>query len=119
MPFTDVDEGAYYAEAVRWAASTGIVTGLTETAFGTDQPCTRGQAVTFLFRAIAGDAVTLQELVSGYDDAVDVPGYALSAMNWALFTGVVQGSGGRLLPDHTCTRAQIITFLYRAYQGKV
>ena len=119
MPFTDVDEGAYYAEAVRWAASTGIVTGLTETAFGTDQPCTRGQAVTFLFRAIAGDAVTLQELVSGYDDAVDVPGYALPAMNWALFTGVVQGSGGRLLPDHTCTRAQIVTFLYRAYQGKV
>ena len=119
MPFTDVDEGAYYAEAVRWAASTGIVTGLTETTFGTDQPCTRGQAVTFLFRSAAGDAVTLQELVSGYDDAVDVPGYALPAMNWALFIGVVQGSGGRLLPDHTCTRAQIITFLYRAYQGKV
>lgn len=53
MPFTDVDEGAYYAEAVRWAASTGIVTGLTETTFGTDSVCTRAQIVTFLWRAFS------------------------------------------------------------------
>ena len=114
----DVHPGSYCYDAVAWAMENGITMGLADGTFGADQPCTRAQAVTFLFRAAAGDAVTLQELVSGYDDAGDVPGYALPAMNWALSGGVVQGSGGSLLPHRTCTRAQIVTFLYRAYQGR-
>ncbi len=116
MPFTDVDEGAYYAEAVRWAASTGIVTGLTETAFGPNGACTRAQAVTFLFRAAAAnglEAVTLADLLSGFEDAASVPGYAVPAMNWALSRDIVKGSGTQLLPGDTCTRAQIVTFLWR------
>ena len=60
------------------------------------------------------EAVTLQELVSGFSDAASLPGYAVSAMNWALANGIVQGNGGALMPNNTCTRGQIVTFLYRA-----
>ena len=91
--------------------------GTTATTFSPDAPCTRAQAVTFLFRgAIANglEAVTLQELVSGFSDAASLPGYAVSAMNWALANGIVQGNGGALMPNNTCTRGQIVTFLYRA-----
>ena len=103
---------------MKWAAEHGITGGVGGGLFDSNDPCPRAQAVAFLFRAVAGDAVTLQELVSGYDDAGEVPGYALPAMNWALSGGIVQGSGGRLLSRHTCTRAQIVTFLYRACQGR-
>ena len=68
------------------------------------------------------DAVTLADLISGFADAASVPGYAVSAMNWALsqgiMQGIMQGSGTQLLSGNTCTRAQIVTFLYRANQGK-
>ena len=116
-PFTDVAADAYYAKAVLWAVENGITNGTTATTFGPDAPCTRAQAVTFLFRsAIANglEAVTLQELVSGFSDAASLPGYAVSAMNWALANGIVQGNGGALMPNNTCTRGQIVTFLYRA-----
>ena len=121
MNMTDVAEDAYYGEAVRWALSEGITTGIGDTAFGPDAACTRAQAVAFLFRyAVASgmDAVTLADLISGFADAASVPGYAVSAMNWALSQGIMQGSGTQLLSGNTCTRAQIVTFLYRAYQGK-
>ena len=116
-PFTDVAADAYYAKAVLWAVENGITNGTTATTFSPDAPCTRAQAVTFLFRgAIANglEAVTLQELVSGFSDAASLPGYAVSAMNWALANGIVQGNGGALMPNNTCTRGQIVTFLYRA-----
>ena len=116
-PFTDVAADAYYAKAVLWAVENGITNGTTATTFGPDAPCTRAQAVTFLFRgAIANglEAVTLQELVSGFSDAASLSGYAVSAMNWALANGIVQGNGGALMPNNTCTRGQIVTFLYRA-----
>ena len=116
-PFTDVAADAYYAKAVLWAVENGITNGTTATTFSPDAPCTRAQAVTFLFRgAIANglEAVTLQELVSGFSDAASLPGYAVSAMNWALANGIVQGNGGALMPNSTCTRGQIVTFLYRA-----
>ena len=121
MNMTDVAEDAYYGEAVRWALSEGITTGIGDTAFGPDAACTRAQAVAFLFRyAVASgmDAVTLADLISGFADAASVPGYAVSAMNWALSQGIMQGSGTQLLSGNTCTRAQIVTFLYRANQGK-
>ena len=118
MNMSDVPEGSYYAEAVRWALSEGIATGTTENTFSPDSECTRAQAVAFLFRYAASEAVTLQELVSGFSDADSVPGYALPAMNWALAEEIVQGNGSNLMPNDSCTRAQIVTFLFRAYQGK-
>ena len=118
MNMSDVPEGSYYAEAVRWALSEGITTGTTENTFSPDSECTRAQAVAFLFRYAVSEAVTLQELVSGFSDADSVPGYALPAMNWALAEEIVQGNGSKLMPNDSCTRAQIVTFLFRAYQGK-
>ena len=118
MNMSDVPEGSYYAEAVRWALSEGITTGTTENTFSPDSECTRAQAVAFLFRYAASEAVTLQELVSGFSDADSVPGYALPAMNWALAEEIVQGNGSKLMPNDSCTRAQIVTFLFRAHQGK-
>ena len=118
MNMSDVPEGSYYAEAVRWALSEGIATGTTENTFSPDSECTRAQAVAFLFRYAVSEAVTLQELVSGFSDADSVPGYALPAMNWALAEEIVQGNGSKLMPNDSCTRAQIVTFLFRAYQGK-
>ena len=118
MNMSDVPEGSYYAEAVRWALSEGITTGTTGSTFSPDETCTRAQAVAFLFRYTASEAVTLQELVSGFSDADSVPGYALPAMNWALAEEIVQGNGSKLMPNDSCTRAQIVTFLFRAYQGK-
>lgn len=115
-PFTDVAADAYYAKAVLWAVENGITNGTTATTFRPDAPCTRAQAVTFLFRgAIANglEAVTLQDLLSGFSDAASLPGYAMPAMNWALANGIVQGNGGALMPNNTCTRGQIVTFLYR------
>ena len=114
MNMSDVPEGSYYAEAVRWALSEGITTGTTENTFSPDSECTRAQAVAFLFRYAASEAVTLQELVSGFSDADSVPGYALPAMNWALAEEIVQGNGSKLMPNDSCTRAQIVTFLWRA-----
>ena len=118
MNMSDVPEGSYYAEAVRWALSEGIATGTTGNTFSPDSECTRAQAVAFLFRYAASEAVTLQELVSGFSDADSVPGYALPAMNWALAEEIVQGNGSKLMPNDSCTRAQIVTFLFRTYQGK-
>lgn len=118
MNMSDVPEGSYYAEAVRWALSEGITTGTTENTFSPDSECTRAQAVAFLFRYAASEAVTLQELVSGFSDADSVPGYALPAMNWALAEEIVQGNGSKLMPNDSCTRAQIVTFLFRTYQDK-
>ena len=118
MNMSDVPEGSYYAEAVRWALSEGIATGTTGNTFSPDSECTRAQAVAFLFRYAASEAVTLQELVSGFSDADSVPGYALPAMNWALAEEIVRGNGSKLMPNDSCTRAQIVTFLFRTYQGK-
>ena len=116
MNMSDVPEGSYYAEAVRWALSEGIATGTTGSTFSPDETCTRAQAVAFLFRYTASEAVTLQELVSGFSDADSVPGYALPAMNWALAEEIVQGNGSKLMPNDSCTRAQIVTLLYRALE---
>ena len=115
---SDVLPGSYCYDAVAWALENGITNGLADGTFGVNNTCTRGQSVAFLFRsAIANglEAVTLQELVSGFSDAASLPGYAVSAMNWALANGIVQGNGGALMPNNGCTRGQIVTFLFRAY----
>ena len=111
MPFTDVDEGAYYAEAARWAASEGITTGAGESSFSPDATCTRAQAVTFLARALNANA-------SGKAEFGDVPtdSYFAEAVAWAAANGVTEGVGGGLFgSDNSYTRGQIVTFLYRAY----
>lgn len=116
MPFTDVDEGAYYAEAVRWAASTGIVTGLTETTFGTNDGCTRAQAAAMIYRYV-------QEQGKGFTGAwmfllpfTDVPEWAYESVAWCYMNGVTTGvSETTFAPGNDCTRAQIVTFLWRAF----
>ena len=118
MPFTDVDEGAYYAEAVRWAASTGIVTGLTETTFGTDSVCTRAQAAAMIYRCAQAQGKGFTGAWMFHLPFTDVPEWAYESVAWCYMNGVTTGvSETAFAPGNDCTRAQIVTFLYRAYQG--
>ena len=112
--FTDVPASAYYAKAVAWAIENGITNGVTETTFAPDATCTRGQSVTFLCRALKGTA-------SGSTNFADVASDAFyaDAVNWAVANNVTNGTSNTTFsPNADCTRAEIVTFLYRAYQGK-
>ena len=116
MNFSDVKEDAYYAEAVRWAASLGIATGLSKNTFGPANAVTRKQAVTMLWRFAKeqGFDTTLGGMaIREYDDYDSLSEYAREAMAWAVNTEILKGSNNRLLPDATCTRAQLVTLLYR------
>ena len=118
MPFTDVDEGAYYAEAVRWAASCGIVTGLTETTFGTNGVCTRAQAAAMIYRCAQAQGKGFTGAWMFHLPFTDVPEWAYESVAWCYMNGVTTGvSETAFAPGNDCTRAQIVTFLYRAYQG--
>ena len=121
MNFTDVDSGAYYAEAVRWAASEKIVEGTTAETFAPDAAVTRAQMVTMLYRfaKVRGMDTTQGGMaIREFDDFDAVPAYALEAMDWAVNAGVLKGDNNRLLPQDNCTRAQIVTMLYRALGEK-
>ena len=110
-PFRDVPTDAYYYEAVKWAQKKGITGGIGNDLFGPYQPCTRAQIVTFLWRA-AGSPVVNYAM-----DLADVSGdaYYAEAVRWALSQGITTGTAdGRFAPDATCTRAQGMTFLFRA-----
>lgn len=110
-PFTDIPSGAYYENAVIWAADKGITGGTSATTFSPNGICTRAQAVTFLWRA-AGSPAT-----KSMNSFADVPAdaYYAKAVAWAVENGITSGTGGgKFSPDATCTRAQIVTFLYRA-----
>ena len=112
--FTDVPANAYYAKAVAWAVENGITNGMTETTFAPNATCTRGQSVTFLYRALKGSAGATSSFV-------DVPTNAFyaDAVGWAVSGKVTDGTSNTTFsPDDNCTRGQIVTFLYRAYQGK-
>ena len=112
--FTDVPASAYYAKAVAWAIENGITNGMTETTFAPNATCTRGQSVTFLYRALKGTA-------SGSTNFTDVKSDAFytDAINWAVANNVTNGTSATTFsPNADCTRAEIVTFLYRAYQGK-
>ena len=111
---TDVVSGSYYEKAVAWAIENGITTGTTATTFSPDATCTRGQSVTFLYRALKGSA-------SGSANFTDVKSDAFyaDAINWAVANNVTNGTSNTTFsPNADCTRAEIVTFLYRAYQGK-
>ena len=108
---TDVVSGSYYEKAVAWAIENGITTGTTSITFSPDATCTRAQAVTFLARALNAKAASAAEFS-------DVPtdSYFAEAVAWAAANGVTEGIGGGLFgSDNDCTRGQIVTFLYRAY----
>ena len=116
MPFTDVDEGAYYAEAVRWAASTGIVTGLTEITFGTDSVCTRAQAAAMIYRCAQAQGKGFTGAWMFLLPFTDVPEWAYESVAWCYMNGVTTGvSETSFAPGNDCTRAQIVTFLWRAF----
>jgi len=113
--FADVSTDAYYAKAVAWAVENGITTGTGDGKFSPDATCTREQAVAFLYRASGSPAVSGS---SAFSD-VAANAYYADAVAWAEKNGVTGGIGGGLFGSgNTCTRAQIVTFLYRAYQGK-
>ena len=112
LPSEDVAESSYYAEAVRWAASQGIVSGISPTRFGPDLPCTRAQAMTFLYGAMGSPAVTGG---SGFLD-VDSGAYYAGPVAWAVKNHITSGTGNGLFgTEDLCTRAQIVTFLFGLY----
>ena len=111
MPFTDVPSGSYYYDAVLWAMEQGITKGTSDTAFSPNASCTRAQIVTFLWRANGSPAVSGN---SAFTDVASDAYYA-AAVAWAEKNGVTGGIGGGLFGSgNNCTRAQIVTFLYRA-----
>ena len=116
MNVSDVKEDAYYAEAVRWAASLGIVTGLSKNTFGAASAVTREQAVTMLWRFAKQQGFDTTQggmAIREFDDYDSLSEYAREAMAWAVNAGILKGSGNRLMPDADCTRAQLVTLLYR------
>ena len=111
MTFTDVPDTAYYAEAVNWAVAKKITEGIGNKLFGSNDPCTRAQIVTFLWRAAGSPG---PKTMSGFSD-VPADSYYAKAVAWAVENGITGGTGdGKFSPDATCTRAQAVTFLYRA-----
>ena len=110
-PFNDVSTSAYYYEAVKWTQEKGITGGIGDSLFGPDQPCTRAQIVTFLWRSAGSPE---PENASRFSD-VSADSYYAKAVAWAVENGITIGTGnGRFSPDDACTRAQIVTFLFRA-----
>ena len=110
----DVLPGSYCYDAVAWALENSITNGLADGTFGVNSTCTRGQSVTFLYRAMG----TAPTTVNGFTDVAAGDFYA-EAVAWAVENGVTSGtSASTFSPNAGCTRAQIVTFLYRAYQSK-
>lgn len=115
-PFTDVKESSVYRDAIVWAASTGITNGTDAETFDPNAVCTRGQIVTFLFRASGDDKVT-----SGTDFTdVAADSYCADAVAWAVANGVTKGTTATTFaPNATCTRGQAVTLIYRASSASV
>ena len=115
--FTDLVDGAFYYDAVLWAAENGITTGYTSEIFAPEDTCTRAQIVTMLNRYLGGSATNTN---NPFTDLVD-GAYYYNAVLWAAENGITQGHGSAntFKPELTCTRAEIVTFLYRAlYQHR-
>ena len=111
-PFTDVSATAYYYKPVLWAVQNGVTSGTSATTFSPGKPCTRGQVVTFLWRAEGEPEPAADE--TPFTD-VQMNAYYYKAVLWAVENGVTQGtSATKFSPNATCTRAQVVTFLYRA-----
>lgn len=118
-PFADVRRGSYYEQAIAWASENGIVTGFDSSTFAPDRAITREQlaAILFRFAAYRGmDAVTLRENLSSFQDQAAISAYAVSALNWAVSEGLMQGTGDKLEPTGSATRAQVAAMLRRFIQ---
>lgn len=118
-PFADVRRGSYYEQAIAWASENGIVTGFDASTFAPDRAITREQlaAILFRFAAYRGmDAVTLRENLSSFQDQAAISAYAVSALNWAVGEGLMQGTGDKLEPTGSATRAQVTAMLRRFIQ---
>lgn len=118
-PFADVRRGSYYEQAIAWASENGIVTGFDASTFAPDRAITREQlaAILFRFAAYRGmDAVTLRETLSSFQDQAVISAYAVSALNWAVGEGLMQGTGDKLEPTGSATRAQVAAMLRRFIQ---
>ena len=118
-PFADVRRGSYYEQAIAWASENGIVTGFDASTFAPDRTITREQlaAILFRFAAYRGmDAVTLRENLSSFQDQAAISAYAVSALNWAVGEGLMQGTGDKLEPTGGATRAQVAAMLRRFIQ---
>ena len=114
-PFTDVNPRDYYYDAVLWAVEQGITTGLNATTFGPDVTVTRGQVATFLYRAASA---AKPNTFNPFAD-VKTTAYNYNAILWAYDNRITTGTSDTTFsPDAYCTRAQIVTFLYRYYQGR-
>ena len=114
-PFTDVKEGKYYFKAVMWAKENGITSGKSDTKFGVKEACTREQVVTFLWKAAGKPEPTITE--SPFTDVKEGK-YYTKAVLWALENGVTGGvSADKFGVGKTCTREQIVSFLYKAIEG--
>ena len=114
-PFTDVNDDAYYKDAVIWAVENGITKGISGTMFSPDAACTRAQAVTFLWRAAGSPSPKSGAMPFG-DVAADA--YYHDAVLWAVENGITKGTSDTTFsPDSKCTRAQIVTFLWRAQKS--
>ena len=113
--FSDVEESAYYAEAVGWASANGIVGGYDNETFGPGDPITREQmaAILYRFAQTRGWDTTAWADLSGYADAGEISAYALPALQWANGAGLIAGSGGAILPGDSATRAQVAAILRR------
>ena len=114
--FTDVKAGEWYSAAVAWAAANGIVTGYSETMFGPNDPVTREQLSAILYRyAIykGMSAVTTEENLAHFADGESISPYAVSAMNWAVGAGLINGADNRLLPGESASRAQVAAIIHR------
>ena len=112
MPFTDVPAGSYYHDAVLWAVENGITKGTSDTMFSPDATCTRAQIVTFLWRSQKSPAAGMANPFA--DVAADT--YYIDAVLWAVKHNITVGTTFSIFsPDEECTRAQIVTFLYRAH----
>lgn len=110
--FTDVPASAYYARAVAWAVEAGITNGVGNGKFDPDAPCTRAQCVALLYRAAGSPKVSD---TADFEDVAETAYYA-GAVAWAQKHGITDGvSATRFAPDHDCTRAQIVAFLYRVF----
>ena len=117
MHFTDVAEGSYYHDAVLWAVENGITKGTTDTTFSPNAKCTRAQIVTFLYRSVQaqGGGLKGQWMFQNPFTDVSLDSYYGEAVMWAVANGVTGGTTATTFsPNSNCTRAQIVTFLYRS-----
>lgn len=117
MPFTDVEDGQWYSDAIRWAAQNGVVNGVTVTTFAPNTPITREQIAAILYRYTKSEPVKENKL-NAFPDASKISEYAVEAMNWAVAERLIAGSDGKLLPQENATRAQIATILMRWIESK-